>query len=173
MAGPNLIRDSVCPFCLSGLPAAALLIATTFGWATVQCPACGAYRIEGVAGDLLEHWEISDERRAGMAFALRRMTDKPELPLLTRHVVKSLIESAELPAPDSLLDIAVLWFGEHSKRAGQEFYVTYPTFRTVFGAVDGPAFAFVTDAMLQSGFKGKRAPDHRKQMSQNRTTSSI
>jgi hypothetical protein len=95
---------------------------------------------------------MTDDRRAAMAFAVRRMTGRPEAPLLTRQAVQSLFETASLPAPGELLDVAVLWFGQHSTRAGQEFDVTYSDYRTALGSVDGYAFRFVADAMISSSF---------------------
>ena len=90
-----------------------------------------------------------------MAFALRRMTDRPDMPRITSDVLRSLRDTAELPTPEALLDEAVLWFGRHSASAGHQFQVAYQEHRTVLGAINPAAYDFIADWMLGSGlFRG-------------------
>lgn len=159
MAGPNLIQDKKCPFCLSSLAQeGAIDIHPGWSGATVKCRVCGTYRIFGIAIDLLERLEMPDDRRVAMAFAVRRMTDRPEPPVLSREVVQSLFDTAALPAPGELLDEAVLWFGGHSNYVGHGFQVSYDDYRTALGAINPQAFNFLTDWMLNSGLFGGLKP---------------
>jgi hypothetical protein len=155
-AGPNLIRDERCPFCTSQLKGSDVLVLGR-DTATVRCPVCGPYRISGTAVDLIEHWPLTDDQRLAMAFAVRRMTDRPELPFIASDVIRALRDTSRLPAPADLLDEAVLWIGRHSTRVGQTFRIGYDDYRTILGAVDQEAFDFVADWMLSSGlFQGLR-----------------
>src|SRR5882672_8130784 len=124
--GPNLIRDETCPFCRFNLHGRdADVEIHNRDTVTVQCPVCGPYEITGTAVDLIAQWPLSEDRRMAMAFALRRMTDRPNRPRITSDVLRALRDTAALPAPEALLDEAVLWFGAHSSSAGHPFQVTH------------------------------------------------
>ena len=126
MPGPNLITDETCPFCTSNLRGRDVIAIQQHGdLATVQCPVCGQYEITGTAVDLIAQWPLSEDRRMAMAFALRRMTDRPDAPRITSDVLRALRDTAALPAPEALLDEAVMWFGGHSTSAGHPFQVSY------------------------------------------------
>jgi nucleoside 2-deoxyribosyltransferase len=92
-----------------------------------------------------------------MAFAVRRMTARLEPVLITSDVLRSLRDTAALPAPESLLDEAVLWFGQQSNEAGHLFQVTYRKCKAALGLVTPQAFEFLADWMLRSDlFEGLR-----------------
>jgi hypothetical protein len=154
--GLNLITDEVCPFCKFNLQGRNTIAVRQQGdYVAVQCPVCGPYNITGTAVDLIANWTLSDDRRMAMAFALRRMTDRPNILRITSDVLRALRDTAALPAPEALLDEAVLWFGGHSTSAGHPFQVTYEDYRTTLGAINPAAFDFITDWMLGSGlFRG-------------------
>ena len=152
MAGLNLIRENVCPFCSSTLDGDAIRVNRSRQVAVVQCPVCGAYEITGEGIDAIESWALSNEGRLAMAFAIRRMTDRPEPPFITTDVLRSLRDTSRLPAPERLLDEAVLWFGRRSRSVGHTFGVGYDEYRTALGTVDPQAFDFVADWMISSGF---------------------
>jgi hypothetical protein len=56
----------------------------------VQCPVCGRYEITGTGVDLIAHWTLAENCRLAMAFAVRRMTDRPDAPRITSDVLKAL-----------------------------------------------------------------------------------
>ncbi len=148
---PNLIRDEVCPFCGENLngQAAAITLHHPQSMAEVRCPICGRYEITGEAVDLLPRWTLSEGQRAGLAFAIRRMTDRPDPPRLTREIVLALKDTATVPRPEGLLDEAVLWFGNHSEHVGKMFSLGYG-YRSILGAWNVAAFNFVAEWMLES-----------------------
>ena len=117
--------------------------------AEVRCPICGRYEITGEAVDLLPRWTLSEGQRAGLAFAIRRMTDRPDPPRLTREIVLALKDTATVPRPEGLLDEAVLWFGNHSEHVGKMFSLGYG-YRSILGAWNVAAFNFVAEWMLES-----------------------
>lgn len=152
MSGPNLIEDERCPFCIADLAGSgAISVHHGRSSATVACPVCGTYEITGEAIDVVAHWSLSDDQRMAIAFAVRRMTDRPATPLFTSGVLRALRETAALPAPEALLDEAVLWIGRHSKGVGQVFQIDYREYRAILGTPDEQAFDFVAAWMLESG----------------------
>jgi hypothetical protein len=157
MPGPNLIEDETCPFCNLELRGRSAIAIHNRDCVTVQCPVCGRYEITGTGVDLIAHWTLTEDRRLAMAFAVRRMTDRPDAPRITSDVLKALRDTTALPAPETLLDEAVLWFGRHSPSAGYTFLVDYAEHKTVLGAIDPNAFNFVAEWMIESGlFAGLR-----------------
>lgn len=97
MPGPNLIKDEICPFCNFELRGRDAIAIHNRDCATVQCPVCGRYEITGTGVDLIAHWTLADNRRLAMAFAVRRMTDRPDAPRITSDVLKALRDTAALP----------------------------------------------------------------------------
>ena len=156
MTGPNLVEDEICPFCNATLRGA-VTIHSNRSCAIAQCPVCGTYEITGESIDLIAHWPLSDEKRLAFAFAVRRMTDRPEVPEITADVLRGLRDTVVLPLPDALLDEAVFWFGRHSACAGETFEASYTKHRAVLGLIDPQVFDFIADWMLSSGlFQGIR-----------------
>lgn len=155
---PNLIRDETCPFCDSSFRGTNRFVNRAVqGLAQVNCPVCGAYEITGTAIDVVAMWNISDDTRTAIAFTIRRMTDRAEMPRLTSDVLQQLKQGVALLRPENLLDEAVLWFGNHSTHVGQRFQVSSPEYRAVLGAWNNPAFNFVAEWMIASGlFHGIR-----------------
>jgi hypothetical protein len=149
----NLVRDGVCPFCdldLSGKGAIPLVMQNSL--ARVDCPVCGSYDISGAACDAVPHWELSDQKRAAIAFTIRRMTDRPERARLSLEVLRQVRDTAVLPRPERLLDEAVLWLGRHSEHVGQLFAVDYPEYRSVLGVWNVAAFNFMTESLAKSPY---------------------
>ena len=155
-AGPNLIRDETCPFCRFNLAGRDAIATRNRDTATVQCPVCGPYEIVGTAVDIMAHWTLSDDRRMAMAFALRRMTDRPNIPLITSDVLRALRDTAALPAPEALLDEAVLWFGSHSPSAGHSFQVSYNDHRTALGwSIHTPSISSPSGGSRAASFEAR------------------
>lgn len=154
MPTPNLIRDEICPFCdsrLQDLPGA-IVLRHSRSLTEVKCPVCGDYTITGEAIDLLPMWNLPDDRRAAVAFAVRRMTDRPQPPYIDTETLRALRDTARLPRPEQMLDEAVFWIGRHSAHVGQMFQITFPEWRSVLGAWHPQAFNFVAEWIAHSGF---------------------
>lgn len=153
MPRPNLITDSICPFCdfdLKGKGAIAVLMSPG-SWVAVDCPCCGLYHITGSAIDSAPHWDDGEQRRNALAFAIRRMTDRPDPPRLTSYVLEDLRKRVALPRPENLLDEFILWIGKHSEHVGHAFRIDYPEYRCVLGAANVDAFNFLTEWIERSG----------------------
>src|ERR1700722_13640790 len=99
MPRPGLVTDHVCLFCDFKLTDAQLDLRMGGDYLRVHCPVCGTYLITGTACDSVPHWELSEEQRAAMAFAIRRMTDRSEYTKLTNDLLRSIRDTATLPRP--------------------------------------------------------------------------
>jgi hypothetical protein len=152
---PNIVSDEGCPFCLSRVPRETAQKHAGDS-IVVACPCCGRYRISGTAIDVLPRWDLRTSKWAAIAYAVKRMTNRENPPLLTLDVLQALKETAQLAHPDQILDDFVLWAGSHSRWPGDAVDITYLKHRTLLGAVDPAAFNYMLTCIEQSKlFAGK------------------
>jgi hypothetical protein len=146
---PNIVEDEACTFCFSAVPRAT---AQKLGgdFAVVACPCCGRYRITGTAIDAMPNWDLPPSKWAAIAYAVKRLTDRENPPLLTIDVLRALRETAQLPHPDQILDDFVLWAGSHSRWPGDAMDITYSKHFTLLGALDTAAFNYMLTCVEQS-----------------------
>ena len=134
--GTNIVSDRKCPFCLE---------AVTFDGGSasairVDCKVCGCYRIAAITATVIAHWLYPEEQWAAASYQIRRISDRPDSPLLNNALLKDLLENTTLPMPGEALDGAVIWLATHSRFPGQVHLIGYPEYRSVFAAANVDAF---------------------------------
>lgn len=149
-----------CPICLIMLPDTALQ--RRLDSLQVACPVCGDFRISGTAEAIAASRVAGKPHAAAkVSFALRRMQEHAQWPLLDSAVLRRILDEVQLPSPREQADNLVLWVGRCLRDEGPHAVVELVAGASaaIMGAIGFDGERYILTALGDRGLVAAR-PKH-------------
>jgi nucleoside 2-deoxyribosyltransferase len=118
---------------------------------SINCPACGKYKIDGSSFSILHHNQYTTEQRAILSHYVRQQNAAGEEPFFLDNLIKQILRDFSLPKLGEQTDNLILYLGKNTT-AGKisQFYV--PALTASAGALDKTNTAFICEYLFKQNY---------------------
>jgi hypothetical protein len=120
---------------------------------TYRCPNCGPFTLDRHGQGLVNRiaQDVPDQL-AVLSHTIRKMNERSECPLVTKELIKQIVDNSRLPSPTEQVENLLLWLGDNLHSFGDQVQLFPQSHTAIIGAAGLDNFYHVTQELINRGF---------------------